>query len=239
MKIDLIISADYIEENKIKDKIVVVIDMLRATSVITTALKNGAKCVIPILTVDGAFDKAKKLRDCGENVVLGGERRALKIEGFDFSNSPLEYAQNKVLNKTVILSTTNDTRALNLCKKADLILIGSMINGLAVSKKLLELNKDVVFVNAGTNGEFSMDDFICAGYMIDNILKEKYCEMSDIAKTAKYVYENNTDIISFIKNARHFDVLTSLGLQDDLNYCCSKNLTDIVPIFRNNNIDIL
>lgn len=118
MKIDLIISADYIEENKIKDKIVVVIDMLRATSVITTALKNGAKCVIPILTVDGAFDKAKKLRDCGENVVLGGERRALKIEGFDFSNSPLEYAQNKVLNKTVILSTTNGTRALNLCKKS-------------------------------------------------------------------------------------------------------------------------
>ncbi len=239
MKIDLIISADYIEENKIKDKIVVVIDMLRATSVITTALKNGARCVIPMLTVDEAFDEAKRLKDCGEEIVLGGERQALKIEGFDFSNSPLEYTKDKVLNKTVILSTTNGTRALNLCKKAHLILIGSMINGLAVSKKLIELNKEVVFVNAGTNGEFSMDDFICAGYMIDNILKEKQCEMSDIAKTARYVYENNKDITSFIKNARHFDVLTSLGLQEDLNYCCSKNLTDIVPIFKNGNINPL
>ena len=239
MKIDLIISADYIDESKIKNKIVVVIDMLRATSVITTALKNGAKSVIPILTVEETFEKAKELKNIGEEVVLGGERQALKIEGFNFSNSPLEYTRDKVLNKTVILSTTNGTRALNLCKKSDLILIGSMVNGLAVSKKLIELNKDVVFINAGTNGEFSMDDFICAGYMIDNLLKEKSCEVSDIAKTARYVYENNKDITSFIKNARHFDVLTSLGLQDDLIYCSSKDLTDIVPVFSNGKIGIV
>lgn len=239
MKIDLIISADYIEKNKIKDKVVVVIDMLRATTVITTALKNGAKKVIPMLTVEESFEVANKLKSCNEEVILGGERRALKIDGFDCSNSPLEYTEEEVLNKTVILSTTNGTRALNLCESADLILIGSMINGLAVSKKLVELDKDIVFVNAGTNGEFSMDDYICAGYMIYNLLKEKNCEMSDIAKMAKYIYENNKDIVSFIKNARHFNVLTSLGLQGDLKYCCSKDLTDIVPIFRDGKIDIL
>ena len=239
MKIDLIISADYIEESKIKEKVVVVIDMLRATTVITTALRNGAKSVIPILTVEETFKKAKELKDIGEEVVLGGERKALKIEGFDFSNSPLEYTKDKILNKTVILSTTNGTRALNLCKEADLILIGSMINGRGIAKKLIELNKDVVFVNAGTNGEFSMDDFICAGYMIDRLLNEKEYEVSDIAKTARYIYENNKGITSFIKSARHFDVLTSLGLQDDLTYCSSKDLTDIVPIFRDGKIEIL
>ena len=239
MKIDLIISADYIEESKIKEKVVVVIDMLRATTVITTALRNGAKSVIPILTVEETFKKAKELRDIGEDVVLGGERKALKVDGFDFSNSPLEYTKDKISDKTVILSTTNGTRALNLCKEADLILIGSMINGRAVAKKLIELNKDVVFINAGTNGEFSMDDFICAGYMIDRLLRAKSCEVSDIAKTARYIYENNTGITSFIKNARHFDVLTSLGLQDDLTYCSSKDLTDIVPVYRNEKIELL
>ncbi|MDO4535081.1 MAG: 2-phosphosulfolactate phosphatase family protein [Clostridium perfringens] len=239
MKIDLIISADYIEESKIKEKVVVVIDMLRATTVITTALKNGAKSVIPILTVEETFEKAKELKNIGKEVVLGGERKALRIEGFDFSNSPLEYTKEKILNKTVVLSTTNGTRALNLCKGADLILIGSMINGLAVAKKLIELNKDVVFINAGTNGEFSMDDFICTGYMIDNLLNEKSCEVSDIAKTARYIYENNKDITSFIKNARHFNILTSLGLQEDLAYCSSKDLTDIVPVFREDKIEIL
>lgn len=239
MKIDLIISADYIEESKIKDKVVVVIDMLRATTVITTALKNGAKKVIPMLTVEESFETADKLRNLGENVILGGERKALKIEDFDCSNSPLEYTKEEVLNKTVVLSTTNGTRALNLCKSADLILIGSMINGLAVSKKLEKTDKDIVFVNAGTNGEFSMDDYICAGYMIHELLKEKSYELSDIAKTAKYIYENNKDIVSFIKNARHFNVLISLGLQDDLKYCCSKDLTDIVPVFRGNEINVL
>ncbi len=239
MKVDLIISADYIEKSKIKDKVVVVIDMLRATTVITTALKNGAKCVIPILTVEETFEKAKELKNLGEEVVLGGERKALRIEGFDFSNSPLEYTKEKISDKTVILSTTNGTRALNLCRESDVILIGSMINGRAVAKKLKELNKDVVFINAGTNGEFSMDDFICAGYMIHNLLDEKSCDISDIAKTARYIYENNKDITSFIKNARHFDVLTSLGLQEDLAYCSSKDLIDIVPIFKDGKIEIL
>ncbi|MPQ43455.1 2-phosphosulfolactate phosphatase family protein [Clostridium tarantellae] len=231
MKIDVIISADHIKPEYLKDKIVVVIDMLRATSVITTALFNGAKRVIPTLTVEEAFEKGKILKSKGEAFVLGGERQALKIEGFNFSNSPLEYTKECVQNKTVIITTTNGTRALNLCKKADKILIGAMINAKKVAKKLKELNKDVIFINAGTNGKFSMDDFICSGYMINELLKEITCDLSDIAKTANLIYEGNKNIINYIKNATHYEILKSLDLEKDLEYCSSKDIIDIVPLF--------
>ena len=103
MKIDVIISADHISDDLVKDKVVVVIDVLRATSVIVTALNNGCKEVIPVLTVEEAFKLKNKYKEC----VLGGERRAVKIEGFDLSNSPLEYTEKVVKDKTLILSTTN------------------------------------------------------------------------------------------------------------------------------------
>lgn len=229
MKLDVIISADNIKEEYLEDKIVVVIDMLRATSVIITALSNKAKEVFPILTVEGAFNKKEELLRDEKEVLLGGERKAMKIDGFDFSNSPLEYTSEKVKEKTIILSTTNGTRAINLSLKAREILIGAIINAKAVAEELKKLNKDVVFINAGTNGEFSMDDFICSGYMISLLCEKDNHELSDIAKTAKYIYENNTNIIDYIKDARHFSILKGLNLMKDLEYCCEKNIIDIVP----------
>ena len=132
MNIDVIISADHIKEEYLDDKIVVVIDMLRATSVITTALANGAKEVVPMLTVEEAFNKKKELSEKGLDALLGGERRAIKIEGFDFTNSPLEYTRDQIEGKSIILSTTNGTRAINLSLKASKILIGAMINAKSV-----------------------------------------------------------------------------------------------------------
>lgn len=229
MKIDVIICADNIKSEYLENKVVVVIDMLRATSVITTALANGAKQIFPILTVEEAFDKKKELLSKGEDILIGGERKALKINGFDFSNSPLEYTKDNVNEKTIILSTTNGTRAINLSLKADEIIIGSILNARAVALELKKLNKDVVFINAGTNGEFSMDDFICSGYMINLLSEISNCDLSDIAKTAKYIYKNNTNLIDYIKEARHYNVLKSLNLMNDLEYCCKKDILNIVP----------
>lgn len=229
MNIDVIISADHIKEEYLENKVVVVIDMLRATSVITTALANGAREVIPMLTVEEAFERKDELLGKGIESLLGGERRAIRIDGFDFSNSPLEYTEEKVNGKTIILSTTNGTRAINLSLKAQRILIGAMINAKAVIDVLKEINKDVVFINAGTNGEFSMDDFICAGYMISLLCEKCENDLSDIAKTAKYIYENNINIMGYINNARHYNVLKTLNLNNDLEYCCRKSIINIVP----------
>lgn len=230
MKIDLIISADDIKESKIIGKVVVVIDMLRATTVITTAIKNGCKEVIPVVTIDEALELSKSNR---EKYILGGERRALKIEGFDCSNSPLDYTEEVISGKSFIITTSNGTRAINGCKNASKLLIGSLINAKAVAKKIVELGEDVVIVNAGTLGQFSMDDFICSGYIIDCIKELMNIELTDIAYTAHHVYKEHEDIISFIRNARHYKVIMELGLEKDLEYCCTKDITEVVPYYDN------
>lgn len=233
MKGDIIISAGDIKETKVKDKTVIVIDMLRATSVITTAIANGCKEVIPLLTIEEAMDLVREER---EKYILGGERKALKIEGFDCSNSPLEYTNEVVKGKTIVLTTTNGTRAIKGSEGAKNILIGAMINGAAVAGRAEKLDNDIVIVNAGTYDEFSIDDFICSGYIIDCLKELTDVELSDIATTAHYIYKNNEDIYSFMKYASHYKRIEELGLKEDLEYCCQKSIIEVVPEYKNGKI---
>ncbi|OOM11102.1 2-phosphosulfolactate phosphatase family protein [Clostridium saccharobutylicum] len=238
MKVDIIISADDIIESKIEDKIVVVIDMFRATSVIVTALNNGCKEVVPYLTIEETLEHASKLNR--QDYILGGERRAVKIEGFDLSNSPLEYTKDVVENKTVLMTTTNGTRTLTKSTNAKKIFIAAMINAKAVAEELLEINEDVVIINAGTNGNFSMDDYICSGYIINEMLKTNLkIDLTDIATTANMIYESNTDILSYVKEATHYSVMKSLELDEDIEYCIKKSIIDIVPEYKNKKITCL
>lgn len=235
MKIDIIISADDIIESKLENKIAVVIDMFRATSVIVTALNNGCREVVPFLTIDEALESSEKLNR--EEYILGGERKAVKIKGFDLSNSPLEYTKEVVENKKVLITTTNGTRTLTKSNNAKRILIAAMINARAVANKLLEINNDIVIINAGTNGNFSMDDYICSGYIINEMLKiNNEIELTDIAKTANMIYENNSDIISYVKEATHYSVMKSLELDDDIDYCIRKSIVNNVPEYNNGKI---
>ncbi|NLM34833.1 MAG: 2-phosphosulfolactate phosphatase family protein [Clostridiales bacterium] len=235
MKVDIIISADYIEQDKIKGKNTLVIDMLRATSVITTAVMNGCRRVIPVLTVERALELAQLYK---EDCILGGERKALKIQGFHCSNSPLEYTKELVKDRTLIISTTNGTRAIQGCKGADAIFIGCLLNGRASAERLAALEKDIVIVNAGTYGEFSMDDFICSGYIIKCLKDIVPIEMTDLAYTAYHTYNLHSDITSFICNGRHYNVLKDLGFTRDLEYCCQKDITRVVPYFNGEYITI-
>ncbi|MGL5616084.1 MAG: 2-phosphosulfolactate phosphatase [Sarcina sp.] len=233
MKIDVVISADYIKKEDLKGKAVIVIDVLRATSVITTAIANGATKVIPKLTVEEAFEEKEKLIALGEKVLLGGERQALKIEGFDCTNSPLEYKKEVVNGKVVLLSTTNGTRALTLASKGEVVLVASLLNAKAVAEKLVQFGKDIVIINSGTNGEFSMDDFICGGYIIDLVTENVTCDLTDISKMAKNFYCTSIDIRETLKDAKHYGVLKSLGLERDLEYCLTKDIYDYVPEYKN------
>ncbi|NLK95989.1 MAG: 2-phosphosulfolactate phosphatase family protein [Clostridiales bacterium] len=234
MKIDIVISANYINEDIIKDKVVVVIDVFRATSVITTAINNGCKSITPVLTIEEAL----KIKKDKPFVLLGGERKGLKIEGFDFSNSPLEYNKKNVSGKEIVFTTTNGTRALTKCTAAEKILIGAMINGKAVADKLMEINKDVVIVNAGTNGNFSIDDFICSGYIISEIINKKdNVELTDIARLAYIDYNKEDNVISYMSQARHYKYMMTIDLQDDIQYCIQKNIMNVVPEYNNEIIE--
>jgi 2-phosphosulfolactate phosphatase len=237
MKVDIIISADDISESKIENKVVVVIDMFRATSVIVTALNNGCKEVIPYLTIEETLEHTNKLRR--EEYILGGERKAVKIEGFDLSNSPLEYIREKVENKTILMTTTNGTRTLTKSSTAKRVLIGAMINAKAVAERLIEINEDVVIINAGTNGNFSMDDYICSGYIINEMLKiNENVILTDIAKTANMIYEAHEDILSYVKEASHYSVMKSLNLDEDIEYCIQKSIVKEVPEYCHGKITV-
>jgi 2-phosphosulfolactate phosphatase len=139
---------------------VVVIDVLRATTVITTALAAGARRVIPCLEVDEARQIAARLPK--NEVLLGGERHGLPIEGFDLGNSPADYTAERVAGRTLVFTTTNGTQAMRQCHQARRVLIGAFVNLRAVVAALTE-SESVHLLCAGTNGAITREDVLLAG----------------------------------------------------------------------------
>ena len=138
---------------------VVVVDILRATTTIVHALAAGAKEVIPLLDVAEARCKAQAI---GSAVMLGGERGGKRIEGFDLGNSPTEYTAEAVGGKSVVFTTTNGTRAMQLCRSANRVLIGAFTNFSAVCREL-EREEHVDILCAGTDGQITREDVLFAG----------------------------------------------------------------------------
>ncbi|TYP54220.1 2-phosphosulfolactate phosphatase [Thermosediminibacter litoriperuensis] len=220
-------------------KTAIVIDVLRATSVITTALHNGAERVIPVPSVEDAFRLA---RDLKYNSLLGGERGAVKIPGFDLGNSPLEYKKELVAGKTVILTTSNGTKAIKASESAEHILIGCFLNASAAAGKALQFalsseTPGVAVVCAGTLGEFSLDDAACAGLIVDSLVRNiermnEIPELSDLAFACRDLYlEHRHDLKAFISHAAHFKRLLGLGLEKDIDYCLQRDVINCVPVY--------
>jgi len=148
---------------------VVVVDVLRASTTIVHALEAGATEVIPCLEVEDAQATAAELpRDA---VILGGERRGLRIEGFDLGNSPGEYTPDRVEGRTVVFTTTNGTRAMAQCRLADRVLIGAFVNVSAVCERLVGA-RQIHLLCAGTRGQFSRDDMLLAGLLVERVLRQ-------------------------------------------------------------------
>jgi 2-phosphosulfolactate phosphatase len=145
---------------------VVVIDVLRSTTTIVYALEAGAREVIPCAEVEEARACAEKIRDRG--VLLGGERQGLPLEGFDLGNSPEEYTPERVAGKTIVLTTTNGTHAMAHARQAGRILIGALVNATAVCEQLLSQER-IHLLCSGTDGQFSQDDILLAGLLVERI----------------------------------------------------------------------
>jgi 2-phosphosulfolactate phosphatase len=149
--------------------IVVIIDVLRASTTIVHALEAGASQVIPCLEVDQARAAAAQLPE--NQRVLGGERHGLPIEGFDLGNSPGDYLPEKVEGKTVVFTTTNGTRAMLHARRAERVLIGAFVNATAVSRQLIGQQR-IHLLCAGTHGQISEDDVLLAGMLVERIQRE-------------------------------------------------------------------
>jgi len=232
MRVDIVGSAAELKAERVAGKNVAVIDVLRATTVITTALMNGAKQIIPTEEVSTAFNLYSTYNN-GE-ALLGGERNAVRIEGFHLANSPFEYTEETVANKTIILTTTNGTRALMGSLTANSITVASFLNATAIANRLGEQNVDAVIVCAGSAEDYTLEDALCAG-MIAQILAARFgAILSDFAFTLKFLYEGfEGNLMQAMQHCHHAQLLLSKGFASDVEYCFQKDITDIIPTLAN------
>ena len=234
MKIDVIPYASAIRPDLIENRHVVVIDVLRASSVMVTALANGAKAFIPVKTVEEARQKAFEFRK--EEILLCGERDTKIIDGFHLGNSPQDYTREKVEGKTLIFTTSNGTQALNRLQEAAEVFIGSFLNMNALVHRFLDLD-NVVLVCSGTNNNFSMDDAMCAALFMDEMMKMKAVSLSDLSITLlKAFQKDNGNLQLLLKDCYHFNLLKNNGFGDDVAYCLQKDLLNVVPEMKEGRI---
>ncbi|MBI5324733.1 MAG: 2-phosphosulfolactate phosphatase [Ignavibacteriae bacterium] len=220
--------------------IYVVIDVLRAGTTINTALINGTKEIIPCKTIDNAKEIYDKF-PVGK-ALLCGERDGIKPIGFDLGNSPSEFINEIVLNKTLIMTTTNCTNAISKIKNNGEVLIGCFVNFSSVlnyiHSKVEENAIDITFVCAGDNGEQSFEDTICSGAYINSIVNRyENCYLSEVSKFALNCFlESGTDLRNMFYNSTHGKKLRSLGFEKDIEMAIEYDMFDVVPIFRDGRI---
>lgn len=234
MNIDVIFSAREVIEEKVKDKIVVVIDVLRATSVMVTAFENGVREIRAFESID---ETIKNHRDSKEDKIICGERKGIKVEGFDYGNSPLEYDE-KVRGKVMYMTTSNGTKAIARSKSAEELFIGAYLNLETVVESLCEKTKDIVLVCAGTDGEYSLDDALCAGMIVERVRDKIDIKITDAAISVLKLAENSNGIHETLTGSKHYSYLKKIGFIEDLNYCLTLNNSRKVPIYRDGIISI-
>ncbi len=226
---DVYSTAWSFQEEETRGKTVVIIDVLRASSTIVTALANGAKGIIPVEDMGKAGTIAQQLD--AKTYLLCGERDGKKIEGYALGNSPLDYTRETVEGKTLILTTTNGTVAISRSLGAEEVLIGSFLNASAVAEAVKASANDVMFVCAGWKSRLSMEDLLCAGLIIDLVHGgAPGGDAPDGATIAHGLYIKFTHSLKkTIRATNHSMRLKELGSEADIPYCSEIDLFNHVP----------
>ena len=235
--IDVLLIPEEIAKSNLNGKLVIMIDVLRASSTIVTALARGCKGFIPIFSPLEAQKKAKCFQE--KNCLLCGERKGKKILGFDLGNSPHEFKKEIVKQKQIIFTTTNGVKVLEMSKNAVETVICSFLNMSAVCEYCLSFNGDILILCAGREGHFSLEDTVCAGMLINSI---RYKMQNDFPKSdantiAQILYlKYSTDLLGMLKESQHGKYLINIGLDKDLEYCSTVDLFSIVPVYNHGTI---
>jgi 2-phosphosulfolactate phosphatase len=210
-------------------EIVVVIDVLRATSAICAAFDNGIASIIPVPTVEEASEYKKK------GYLAGAERKGQIVEGFDFGNSPFSYMNPEFKGKDVVLTTTNGTKSLDVAKDAEIVVVGSFLNLDFLSKWLEKQDKNILCLCSGWQDKFNLEDTICAGAIADYLISTgNFTSVEDSSIAAKYLYQSAKDnYFGFLKSSSHRRRLKNLNLNEDIKYCLTPNQTNVIPILKN------
>jgi 2-phosphosulfolactate phosphatase len=210
--------------------VVVVIDVFRATSTIAAALHNGALRVIPIDTVPKAITIAEQTGG-----IAAGERDGKIADGLQHGNSPLEYSRAFIEGKTLVLTTTNGTKLLHMALEngAERIITGSFPNLDAVCRYVISSGKNVVLACAGWKDRFNLEDTLFAGAVVEKV-KEHFTIHCDSSLTASMLYkEQGHRLHAFAPSITHYHRLVErFGLIEDIRYCLTPNIADVLPVYQ-------
>ncbi len=239
MLVNVLLSPNNVDELHFTTRTTVVIDVLRATSVIVEALNNGAKEVIPVGSIDFAMKISVNAH--GGQTLLCGERNTKKIDGFDLGNSPQEFIKGIVYGKSVVLFTTNGSRAIVKAKYSENLFIASFNNLTAMAEHLVKIGKDVEIIAAGSNGMFCMEDTICAGALIQTMYSlDQNIEISDAAKASLVLQEQfGSDILQMLRESEHGKKLIENEFEKDLSFCAERDNIPILPYYKGGEIKLI
>jgi 2-phosphosulfolactate phosphatase len=228
LKVDACFSPKLYPVYEDKESIVVIIDVLRATSAICTAFHHGAEKIIPVATVD----EARKYK--AQGMMAGAERDAIKVEGFDFGNSPFDYMGPEIEGKTIALTTTNGTQAIDVSRNAYQVVIGAFTNISALCDWLVSQNRNVLLLCSGWKNRFNLEDSLFAGAVTVELVKRNPAyKLGDGCLALKYLFQIAEKAPArIIAKASHKERLSKLGLKDDIRYCLQKDMTDVIPVLE-------
>lgn len=221
----------------LNNTVVVIIDVLRATSTIATALYNGARCVIPV-------DSVARCIELGRNIdsITAGERDGQIAEGLQYGNSPFEYPESFIKGKTLVLTTTNGTKLLHMAleRGAGEVITGSFPNLSSVCDYLVASKQNVILGCAAWKDKVNIEDTVFAGAVINRV-QEHFSINCDSSKLAATLYDAaKDDLYEFMKekNASHYQRLTGFGLEKDIRYCLTPDGANVLPFYNDGKLTI-
>lgn len=234
MKVDVALTPEGICAEEGNGKRVVVIDVIRASTTIITALAHGAEGVLPLRTPGEARRKAKEYAQ--GKTLLCGERQSVRIPGFDLGNSPGEYNNSVIRDKVLLYTSTNGSQMLVKVGGAKEIFVAGFVNLEAVVRRLGSSEGDCLIACSGTDGKLSLEDAVCAGMIVvglGKMLGEDTLELSDeaIAVTVLYEYFAH-DLLVMAGESTQGKYLIELGMEHDLPFCINVDSYDVVPVLR-------
>lgn len=239
-QVDVAFTAQEADASRVAGRVVVVIDVLRATSTMVTALWNGADRIVPVAEAEQARENAGRLRGADAGCVLTcGERDGYQLEGFDLGNSPFGCGRETVAGKTLVMTTTNGTIALTRTETAEKVYIASFLNLSAVASELRESRLDILIICSGWKGRFCMEDTLLAGNLLDRLESGESVEAgwSDTAKLAVAYYRSRKESITeSILSSDHARRLRHLAREEEIRYCCSADRCPCAPVFKNGSV---
>lgn len=220
-------------ETDISRRTVIVIDLLRASTVIVHAMKNGARSIVPATSPGQATDMQAQMGR--EHTLMCGERKGIKIEGFDLGNSPSEYTPEAVGGKTLIFASSNGSAAFMSVRMADRMAVGALANARAVVNWVCESQNDCSIVCAGKLGQYSEEDTATAGELASALAHRGFEIGNDGARSALLIADRaRQDWVAFLSQTDHGKYLTGLGFEADLKIAAAVDSETAVPEWADN-----